>query len=178
MARIRRVATTEPFTIPDDFDSGAVGPRLGIWHADRAPETVCLRFSVAVTPRVKESIWHPSQTIRDQPDGGCIWEAQIAEVREMEPWVRGWGAEVEVLGPEELREKMKIHVYKASQLYRLTIAGGDENAPLLRLWGKTDGHWEIFHPALYHMLDVAHVAQQLLSAVGHVSLVARLGMGA
>lgn len=34
---------------------------------------------------------------------------------------------------------------------------------LLRLWGKTTADPDRFHPALYHMFDVAHVAQQLLS---------------
>src|SRR6476661_7805708 len=33
---------------------------------------------------------------------------------------------------------------------------------LLRLWGKT-GQGDTFHPALYHMLDVGHVAEVLLS---------------
>lgn len=50
-----------------------------------------LRFSPLVTPRVKESIWHPSQAIADQPDGGCEWSAEIAQWRKMEPWVLGWG---------------------------------------------------------------------------------------
>ncbi len=35
--------------------------------------------------------------------------------------------------------------------------------PLLRLWGKTTGEPAVYHPALYHMLDVGHVALQLLS---------------
>lgn len=37
---------------------------------------------------------------------------------------------------------------------------------LLRLWGKTDktrpDQAHVFHPAIYHMLDVAHVAEVLL----------------
>ncbi len=34
--------------------------------------------------------------------------------------------------------------------------------PVLQLWGKT-AEDERFHPAIYHMLDVAHVARMLLS---------------
>lgn len=36
------------------------------------------------------------------------------------------------------------------------------NVPLARFWGKTTNDPELFHPALYHMLDVGHVAQSLL----------------
>lgn len=36
------------------------------------------------------------------------------------------------------------------------------NVPLARFWGKTTSDPELFHPALYHMLDVGHVAQSLL----------------
>ena len=39
----------------------------------------------------------------------------------------------------------------------------DPNARLLRLWGKTTADPELFHPAIFHMLDVGHVAQHLLS---------------
>ena len=34
----------------------------------------------------------------------------------------------------------------------------DPNARLLRLWGKTTADPHVFHPTLYHMLDVGHVA--------------------
>jgi CRISPR-associated endonuclease/helicase Cas3 len=120
LSRIERVTVTmEPFAIPDTFDSHAMLEHAwGIWHADGPAHTVRLRFSAQVTPRVKENIWHPSQTVRDLPDGSCEWVAQIAEWREMEPWVRGWGAEVEVLAPDEMRESVAAAMRAAAQLYR------------------------------------------------------------
>lgn len=119
LSRIERVSvTTEPFTIPDTFDSYAMLEHAwGIWHGEGEADTVRLRFSPLVTPRVKESIWHPSQTIADRPDGGCEWSAEIAEWREMEPWVLGWGAQVEVLAPPELRESVAGKVRAAAGLY-------------------------------------------------------------
>ena len=117
--RIERAAvTTEPFTIPDTFDSHAMLEfAWGIWRADSPPQDVRLRFSPLVTPRVKESVWHPTQTIRDLPDGGCEWKAQIAEWREMEPWVRGWGEQVEVLAPLDLRNSVAAAMSPAATLY-------------------------------------------------------------
>lgn len=118
-SRIEHAAvTTEPFTIPAAFDSHALlAHAWGIWHADGQPHTVHLRFSPRVTPRVKETVWHPSQRIADLPDGGCEWTAEIAETREMEPWVRGWGGDVEVLSPEELRASVIEALRAATTLY-------------------------------------------------------------
>ena len=67
----------------------------------------------------KRQVWHPSQEIRDRPDGGCEWAAQIVEWREMEPWVRGWGADVEVLAPAELRASVVEAVRLAAERYGL-----------------------------------------------------------
>jgi CRISPR-associated endonuclease/helicase Cas3 len=69
---------------------------------------VRLRFSRRVTPRVKETVWHPSQTV-----------PQIAEWREMEPWVRGWGADVEVLAPADLRDSVIASLRQAAAQYGL-----------------------------------------------------------
>jgi len=78
------------------------------WGVMWGEETeVKLRFSPQVTRRVKESIWHPSQTIEDLPDGGCIMTVRVGSVLEMTPWIRGWGVDVEVLEPKDLREQFK-----------------------------------------------------------------------
>lgn len=44
-----------------------------------------------------------------------------------------------------------------------TPRGDRSLTALLRLWGKTTPDPEHFHPALYHMLDVGHVAGQMLA---------------
>jgi len=64
---------------------------------------VKLRFSAAVTRRVKESTWHSSQVIEDLPDGGCLVTVRVGSTMEITPWIRGWGPDVEVLEPEEFR---------------------------------------------------------------------------
>lgn len=116
----RATVTTEPFTMPADFDSHAMLQHAwGIWNAGGKPQTVRLSFTPRVAARVKETVWHPSQSIRELPDGGCEWEAQIAEWREMEPWVRGWGADVEVHSPPALRESVVAAVRAAAEQYGL-----------------------------------------------------------
>ncbi|MCL4805426.1 MAG: WYL domain-containing protein [Anaerolineae bacterium] len=114
----RATVTTEPFVVPEAFDSHALLEHAwGIWRAGGEPQVVRLRFSPRVSPRVRETIWHPSQTVRDLPGGECEWTAQIAEWREMEPWVRGWGAEVEVLEPAAMRASVGAAMKLAAEIY-------------------------------------------------------------
>jgi CRISPR-associated endonuclease/helicase Cas3 len=102
------VLTTEHYTIPDTFDEQELLRfAWGIWYGEGEPMMVKLRFAAGdAARRVQESIWHPTQHIEPSEDGGCIWTAQVAEWQEMVPWVRGWGADVEVLEPKELRETL------------------------------------------------------------------------
>ncbi len=106
--RIVKADLLGPFDPPTDFDEDALLRHAwGIWGGEEAPETVVLRFAPGqATRRLRESVWHPLETVTDLEDGGCRWEAPIAEWHEMLPWIRGWGAEVEVLGPRKLREMM------------------------------------------------------------------------
>jgi len=107
MERIHRAELTEEtFELPPDFD----GPQLlaSAWSVmfGHPPVEVRLRFSQQVTRRVKESVWHPTQRVEDCDDGGCILSVRISMPLEMKPWIRGWGPDVEVLEPEELRKEI------------------------------------------------------------------------
>jgi CRISPR-associated endonuclease/helicase Cas3 len=120
--RIERAAMTgEQFTLPADFDEEQMLRfAWGIWGGDEEPMTVTLRFAPGIaTRRVKETIWHPLERITDTEDGGCIWEAEIAEWREMLPWVRGWGASVKILAPTEMSEVMIGEARALARLYGL-----------------------------------------------------------
>ena len=156
----------ERYTIPPDFEPEKLLEHAwGIWYTDEAPVEVALKFSSRVRRRVKETRWHRNeQSLEDLPDGGVIWRCQIAEPREMLPWIRGWGADVEVLQPDWLREELVAESRRLAKVYGVTQAPADPLlARVLRCWGKTGKGDEGFHPALYHMLDVGHVAQVLLS---------------
>jgi len=88
------------------------------WGVMRGEETdVKLKFSLQLTRRVKESIWHPSQVIEDLPDGGCIMTVRIGSVLEMTPWIRGWGVDVEVLQPDSLRNEFKGWAKELNEIY-------------------------------------------------------------
>ncbi len=123
--KIERIRTIElledaPYEIPADFDQRAqLKDAWGIWFTEQPPEPVKLHFTRHVAKRVSETTWHHTQEISEQADGSIIWTAQVAEWQEMVSWVRGWGADVEVLEPEGLRKALKREVQALAELYQV-----------------------------------------------------------
>lgn len=107
----------ESFKIPKDFDPEAyLSSGWRIMSGDGMME-VLLKFSPAVTPHVKERKWHATQKLEMMEDGGCLLRVEIAEPLEMQPWIRSWGAQVEVLAPGWLRDQIAEELRQAVEQY-------------------------------------------------------------
>ena len=111
--------STEPFQAPEDFDEDALLRHAwGVWRGEGEPQMVVLRFAPGpAAKRVQESVWHPLQELAPTEDGGVLWRAPIAEPREMLPWIRGWGADVEVVEPVALRETLMGEARALARVY-------------------------------------------------------------
>jgi CRISPR-associated endonuclease/helicase Cas3 len=140
----------------------------GIWLGQTDGVKVRLRFHERQVQRLSETQWHPTQVLTLEPGGSAIWEGIISEPKEMIPWIRGWGADVEVLEPSILRDAI---IQEVSRLTRLYLT--NEHLPkdpsdfLLCCWGKLaygQRDAETYHPALFHMIDVGNVALALLDS--------------
>lgn len=112
------VLTDERYTIPETFQAlRRLSNAWGIvWSEERDVE-ITLRFSPKAALRVRESVWHHSQRIEDQADGSCLFTVRVGETLELKPWVRQWGADVEVLAPEAFREEIKQEVRALAERY-------------------------------------------------------------
>jgi CRISPR-associated endonuclease/helicase Cas3 len=149
----------ETFEIPEHFDEQELlRYAWGIWRSEDEPERVKLRFASGdATRRVKETIWHPYQKpIVDTPDGGCIWEALVSEPREMIPWIRGWGADVEVLEPKELRGALVREAQKMAELYQVM----ETQARQILFYahskkGVDKSEWQLLKDHLFKAADLA-----------------------
>ncbi|RIK34813.1 MAG: hypothetical protein DCC55_32210 [Chloroflexi bacterium] len=119
LERIERIELTrEVYAIPADFDPGdLLGDAWGIWYTDGDPVEVVLKFHPRVARRVKETRWHRNETVCEEPDGYLIWQAKVAEPQEMLPWIRGWGADVEVLKPDDVREELRGEARRLGHIY-------------------------------------------------------------
>ncbi len=142
LERIERITLTdEPFDVPRDFDPNKLlAGAWSIWFdEDDQPTPIKVRFSRFVAPRVQETIWHPSQQVEEDAEGRVVWTAEIDAIQEIMPWIRGWGADCEVLEPLEFREKIKGEVRRQANTYGLSLSAGNDNEPDLDLLGSLFG---------------------------------------
>jgi proteasome accessory factor B len=80
--------------------------------------TVVVRFSGEQAPFVREREWHPTQTLRDLPDGGIELTFRAGGVFEITRWVLGWGHAAEVVKPAALRRRVAAMVASTAARYR------------------------------------------------------------
>ncbi|WP_029215229.1 helix-turn-helix transcriptional regulator [Kallotenue papyrolyticum] len=107
----------EHYEIPADFDPYAWLHSSWAIMAEEEVE-VRLRFAPQVARRVQESVWHHSQQLEVLPDGGCLLTMRVGGIREIRGWVLSWGADVEVLAPQELRAQVAAEGQRLAALYR------------------------------------------------------------
>ncbi len=89
----------------------------GVWFSDQEPVDVQLHFSSSVARRVRETRWHPSQRMATTADGGVDITFTVTSTVELVPWILGWGAACEVLGPDDLRRSIAAECRRAAALY-------------------------------------------------------------
>jgi predicted DNA-binding transcriptional regulator YafY len=92
----------------------------GIWTGEN-PQRVVLRFAPRLFDRLHETRWHWTQETKIDSEGRILWSALVAEVQEMKPWIRSWGADVEVLEPLSLREEISAEIARMARLYQVSM---------------------------------------------------------
>ena len=96
-------ATGQKFERPEHFSLDEhLADSFGVFSSPAA-ERVRLRFDAFSARLICERDWHASQHILAAADGSVELSMQIGVSPEVERWVLGWGAHVEVLEPASLR---------------------------------------------------------------------------
>lgn len=89
---------------------------FGIFQGQKSIQVV-LRFSPFRARWIREQVWHPEQKIRELADGGLDLELPVADFREIKMRILSFGADVEVLSPDELRLEVAQEIKKMQGLY-------------------------------------------------------------
>ena len=114
---------------PEGFDLAAhLASSLGVYQADGEVVTVRVRFDRSVSRFVRESRWHHSQRLTDQPDGSLLAEFRLSSTEEIKRWLMGFGAGAVVLGPERLRREIVAELRELLAAYE-TPAPDEPDAP-------------------------------------------------
>lgn len=91
-------------SIPDDFDLRAYfGNAWSVYRGDKSYE-IELRFEPLAGRIVTETIWHPTQKIKQNKDKTVSLFFKVDGLDEILHWILTWAGKVEVIKPIELRQ--------------------------------------------------------------------------
>jgi signal transduction histidine kinase len=129
MHRIKdaKVIKDETFQYPDDFDAKSFFDS-DIFCFDEDKETIKLKFVPGVRDYIMEREWFPNQEVEQLTDGSVIltFESDVNMI--LTGWIRGFGPDVEVLEPKELRQQMIENLFANAVTHvraGVTITVGD-----------------------------------------------------
>ena len=114
--RAAELRETRAKSVPDAELDEHLGSGYGIF-AGRKVEWATLRFTPEAARWVSAQQWHPKQKGRSEKDGSYVLELPYAEDRELVMEILKYGADVEVVSPPALREKVKAALEEARRRY-------------------------------------------------------------
>jgi predicted DNA-binding transcriptional regulator YafY len=85
----------------------------GIIKGEIVPVTVILSRSVA--RYIRDRLWHPSQKLRELPDGRVELSLRVADTLEVRRWILGYGPDAEVVEPAGLREALRREAFALAE---------------------------------------------------------------
>ncbi len=89
---------------------------FGIFQGEeRIPVT--LRFSPFRSRWIREQVWHPNQQIQELFDGSLEITFPVADFREVKMMILQFGADCEVVTPEELRQEVVDEIRRMEGVY-------------------------------------------------------------
>lgn len=115
--RIRSVSLDkQTFTPKQDVGEDMFANSLGV---NTGPaERVEIAFDARIAPYVRARVWHASQQIRDQPDGGLTLTMQVCHDWALRSWILSWGSFARVLSPESLATDVRADLESAQAVYK------------------------------------------------------------
>ena len=113
LSRCRTIeGTGEHFLRPPGFDARSFfKDAFGISQAEKLWR-VRLLFAREAATYVRERVWHPSQQLRERPDGRLELRLQTSGRKDLTRWILSWMPHVKVLGPRQLSERVKDRLAK------------------------------------------------------------------
>lgn len=108
--RLDRVSAVEPtkelFTRPDDINAATYFE--GSWRVYSGdPVRVVVRFTGAAARVVSSGLHHTAELIEQADDNSILYTVTCRGLQEIQRWILGFGAEAEVIAPDELRDELR-----------------------------------------------------------------------
>jgi proteasome accessory factor B len=118
-ARVQSVrATGRKFERPARFSLESRLRNSFSVHSGDGEYLVAIRFDARVADFIREKKWHPSQLMKELPEGAVELRMSLSSLAEVERWILSWGGDATVLEPPELRDRVKEAGARLTQAHR------------------------------------------------------------
>jgi len=123
--RILWLSVMEERFEPTEVEGDAFTHSLGV-NQGTPPERIEIAFEPRIARYVRERVWHPTQTTRDQPDGSLILTLHVANDWALRSWILGFGPLARVISPPGLASQILDEIDRARSQY---VPGMDFGLP-------------------------------------------------
>ncbi|NPA95270.1 MAG: WYL domain-containing protein [Thermodesulfobacteria bacterium] len=104
----------QPYEIPKDLNK-KIDLTFGVFQGEKID--VEIKFNSDAAKYLKETVWHPTQQLEDQPDGSVLFRARMPDTVQLKAWILSWGAVAKVLKPDHLRDEVISELEACIQNY-------------------------------------------------------------
>ena len=116
LERVEDISLLEDrFTPIEDLPDAAFPHSMGVHSGP--PERVEIEFERAVSDYVRAREWHPSQRLRDEPDGGVFMTLDVCLDQALRSWILSFGPFAKVLTPVDLSREIAAQFEEARARY-------------------------------------------------------------
>lgn len=120
--RIKSLSVTEDRFEPNESEEEAFAHSLGVHQG--SPERIEIAFEPRIARYIRERVWHTSQEVQDQPDGGVLLMLNVSNDFALRSWILGFGPLARVVSPAALASEIARELDAARGLYRITPTSG------------------------------------------------------
>lgn len=113
--RIKSLSVTEERFEPAEGDETAFAHSLGVHEGP--PERIEIAFEPRIARYVRARLWHPSQEVRENPDGGITLALDVSNDFALRSWILGFGPLARVLSPASLAAQILEESTRTRELY-------------------------------------------------------------
>lgn len=120
LSRIRSIESpSKPIKLPTDIPPARdyIRKNFGVMTGDESIE-VSLKFAPDVSNWISEQIWYSGQELSQNKDGSICLKFPVADFREIKREILKYGANVEVLSPQELRDQVRNEIASMAKVYK------------------------------------------------------------
>jgi predicted DNA-binding transcriptional regulator YafY len=101
----------EPLELPEDAFAHSLGVNQG------TPERIEIAFEPRIARYVKERVWHPSQHVRETPDGTLTMTLNVCNDWALRSWILGFGPLARVVSPPGLATQILEEIEQTRSHY-------------------------------------------------------------